>query len=60
MDEYYEWDRTAPAFKATEVRWCEGMKSVWKSKVVRTQPALDKLLEKLAEKGATNIQTRDA
>lgn len=51
---------TTETFKATEVCWCEGMKSVWKSKTVRTETQLDRLLEKLAEKGATDIQTRDA
>lgn len=53
-------EKSETKFEVVEVRWCEGMKSTWKSKVVRTEAALDKLLAKLDDKGATDVAIRVA
>jgi hypothetical protein len=50
---------TAPwCFTATEVAWWDG--KAWRRKVVRTEKALERLVEKLNEAGVSDIRTREA
>jgi hypothetical protein len=43
---------------AIEVAWWDG--KAWRRKVVRTEKALERLVEKLNEAGVSDIRTREA